>query len=181
MKTKDIAIIAAIMALMVVFSFFSFVWAVPLIVGSIVVGKKKAFILSLTLGVISLVQSYLNGGTFFVFGAFIAFPWVPIVARIFVGSSAALVYDLLKKRNAPLGATLGAVTASIVNTVCVMGILALLAVSDMLNMGDFLLFASAEVFLHAIVEIVVNAAMVPAILFAIDKATNSHYITKQKS
>lgn len=178
MKTKDIVLIATIMALMVVFSFFEVIWAVPLIVGSIVIGPKKAFILSITLGVISLVQSYTRG-VYFVYLAFIEYPWLPIVSRLLVGSSAAFIYELLKGKSKLLGSMLGAATASVVNTVCVVGLLAVITYAGGLIKAEFVAFAGV-VALPAVFEIIANIFLVPAILFAIDKATKSNYILGKK-
>ena len=146
----------------------------PVIIAAILEGPLVGFCTGLLFGIFSFVQAAMAATTPFDL-AFLQFPWVALIPRVFIGPAAWLVYSLVGgsffNRKTPditetreprasretLAIILGAVTGSLVNTVLVLSSL-LLILPEVVR--PFLAFA----FLNGTIEAGFSAAISLAVI-----------------
>lgn len=125
---RRIAILAVFGALTVVFTPIPYVFLLPVLLASIWFDWATAAAMSALFGVASYLFSFLGGSPIGI--AFVQYPWVAIVPRLFVGLAARGVWALLHRLTASahggflrfaLPAALAGMVGSLVNTGGVLG------------------------------------------------------------
>jgi uncharacterized membrane protein len=167
-KAKGVALCAVYLALTLVFGLLPYVFLIPLLLASVTTNYKTSFVVSLFFGVVSLLYAF-TGGSSIVAAAFVAQPWIPIVARLFIGVIAHGAYKLtgrlIKKEGKlkkllPVG--VAAAVGSIANTAFVISLLLLCMPS--FEFGDTTVYLYAVTMLiSGAIELAANVALLPPI------------------
>ena len=172
-KAKAAALCAVFLALTAVFGALPYVFLLPVLIASVTTDFKTSLIVSVFFGVISLLYALMSGSLVAV--AFVAQPWIPIAARIFVGPAARGAYLLTNKivrkegrLKKILPVCIGGAVGSLVNTALVVCLLVL--TSGSVEVGGVTVIAYVSVMLiSGAIELAVNTIVLPPLALTLGR------------
>ena len=177
-KTKDITVCAAIVALMIVMGWMPWVFLVPLLFAACTQKTPIALFCGFAYGCISLLYAYLGAVTP-VGLAFLQQPWIPIVPRILVGLFTCLSFVGFRKlfkgngkvqRALPynLAASVGVLTNTVLVVLCLVLFVPSIQVPDGLIQYMYLLIP--EMIISFMFEMTFANLIVPTLCLTAGKA-----------
>lgn len=197
-KIKKFAYLTLFVSILIVMSIVPFLGYVPLgiinattlhipvILGSILLGKKEGMILGFIFGLTSLIKATFEpNATSFLFSPFFSFGNINgnfaslIIAfgpRILLGYFSNVVYNLIKDKNENIAVILGTFIGSMTNTILVLSLAYIFfkdAYASALGIGSNMVlgFIMSIVFTNGITE----ALLAVIVILAIYKATNKTF------
>ncbi|HEY8389530.1 MAG TPA: hypothetical protein VIL26_01045 [Clostridia bacterium] len=192
MKRKStsatIALYAVFTALCAAFLFLPYVFLIPLILMVIFMDFRASVYISFAFAIISISYAFIKTGfvglELFVALAFREYPLIAIIPRLFIGPTAYGVKTLMKKLTANsknfflreiLPYSLTAATATLTNTVLVVGSFALFAFNFEVS-GITMPIAIVEMLIAGSIELAIAIIVTPGIVFALKKADRNHFL-----
>lgn len=186
MKRKStsatIALYAVFTALCAAFLFLPYVFLIPLILMVIFMDFRASVYISFAFAIISISYAFIKTG--FVALAFREYPLIAIIPRLFIGPTAYGVKTLMKKLTGNsknfflreiLPYSLTAATATLTNTVLVVGSFALFAFNFEVS-GITMPIAIVEMLIAGSIELAIAIIVTPGIVFALKKADRNHFL-----
>ncbi len=152
---------------------------IPVVIGSVLLGKKAGMILGGVFGITSFIQCFgmsQFGATLLSINPILTFI-LCMVPRLLMGYFAGIAYDLLKKKNQLTAFGAAAITGPLTNTLFFVGGVIVLFGSSEYIMGlrggkNIIAFFAAFVGMNGVIEAVVSFLVSTAILTACKKFIN---------
>ncbi len=174
-KTKSMVLTAVLASLITIMTFVPFTGYIsvggisittihiPVIIGSLVLGKRGGFILGLVWGVTSLIKAATSGS---LEGIIFLDPRISVLPRVIVGFTVGLISDVLKDKTTKLEYTATvAVIGTILNTILVLSAIYIWGQDNILNVGESIVnIFKIIVSINGIIEVVLAVLLTPIIV-----------------
>ncbi len=187
-KLKSMVLTAVISSLILVltfvpytgyitYGFFSITTIhIPVLIGSIVLGKKAGFILGLVWGLSSLLRAWLMPSPE---ALLFLDPRISVLPRVLVGFSVGFISDLLKHRVGKVEYSLAlAIVGTLLNTIFVLTAISIWGGDNIYSFGDNIVAILGVVAsINGVIELILAGVVTPFVTTSLRIAGYTHIIT----